>query len=171
MEDPLDVMKKGYKVTSIIGIIGFPIICYNLLNHKGSWINFTFCGWIGICISYLFIEITRYYTDYNFAPVRKIVNVIKLKYKASKTGPATNIIAGISVGLESTGIPIFVIVIGLLSSFYLGEASGIQNKKGELIGGLFGTAVATMGMFTSGVFVLSMSGFGPIADNAGGTQV
>lgn len=81
------------------------------------------CGWIGICISYLFIEITRYYTDYNFTPVRKIVN-------ASKTGPATNIIAGISVGLESTGIPIFVIVIGLLSSYYLGEASGISDKKG-----------------------------------------
>lgn len=60
-------------------------------------------------------------------------------------------------------------MIGLLSSYYLGEASGIANKKGEMIGGLFGTAVATMGMFTSGVFVLSMSGFGPIADNAGGT--
>jgi hypothetical protein len=38
MEDPLDIMKKGYKVTSIIGIIGFPIICYNFLNYKGSWI-------------------------------------------------------------------------------------------------------------------------------------
>ena len=61
-----------------------------------------------------------------------------------------------------------MIVVGLLSSYYLGDASGITNKKGELIGGLFGTAVATMGMFTSGVFVLSMSGFGPIADNAGG---
>ena len=55
-----------------------------------------------------------------------------------------------------------------MSSFYLGKFSGIKDKQGELIGGIFGTAVATMGMFTSGVFVLSMSGFGPIADNAGG---
>lgn len=61
-----------------------------------------------------------------------------------------------------------VIVTGLLGSFYLGKFSGIKDKQGELIGGIFGTAVATMGMFTSGVFVLSMSGFGPIADNAGG---
>jgi len=61
MEDPLDVMKKGYKITSIIGIFGFPVICYNLLNHNGSWVYFTCCGWIGIIISYLFIEITRYF--------------------------------------------------------------------------------------------------------------
>lgn len=46
--------------------------------------------------------------------------------------------------------------------------SGITNEKGECIGGLFGTAIATMGMFCTGIFVLSMSGFGPIADNAGG---
>ena len=81
MEDPLDIMKKGYRVTMILGIIGFPIICYNFLDYKGSWINFTFCGWIGITISYLFIEITRYYTDYNFGPVRKIVNVNKNKLR------------------------------------------------------------------------------------------
>jgi len=61
-----------------------------------------------------------------------------------------------------------LIVVGLLTSFYLGEYSGIKDAKGNNLAGLFGTAVATMGMFTSGVFVLSMSGFGPIADNAGG---
>lgn len=87
----------------------------------------------------------------------------------SKTGGATNIIAGLSVGMESTGLPVLVIVIAVMTSFYLGEASGIMHQEtNEPIGGLFGTAVATMGMFTTGVYVLSMSGFGPIADNAGG---
>ena len=166
-EDPLDVMKKGYRVSMFLGIVGFPLICYKFLNINGSWVEFSLCGWIGIVISYLFIEITRYYTDFNFAPVRKIVNVHKLK-KASRHGPATNIIAGISVGLESTVMPILVIVAGLLLSFKLGEFSGIKNMKGQPIGGLFGTAVATMGMFSTGVFILAMSGFGPIADNAGG---
>ena len=61
MEDPLDVMKKGYKITSIVGIFGFPVICYNLLDHEGSWLYFTCCGWIGIIISYLFNEITNYF--------------------------------------------------------------------------------------------------------------
>jgi H+-translocating diphosphatase len=62
-----------------------------------------------------------------------------------------------------------VISIAIITSFYLGEQSGITDTNtGLLIGGLYGTATATMGMFASGVYVLSMSGFGPIADNAGG---
>ena len=83
-------------------------------------------------------------------------------------GHATNIIAGISVGLESTGPVVIIISIAVLVSYYLGEAAGLTNAEGKAIGGLFGTAIATMGMFSTGVFVLSMSGFGPIADNAGG---
>lgn len=62
-----------------------------------------------------------------------------------------------------------MISIAIITSFYLGEQSGITDTNtGLLIGGLYGTATATMGMFASGVYVLSMSGFGPIADNAGG---
>ena len=83
-------------------------------------------------------------------------------------GHATNIIAGIANGLESTGLPVIIISVAILSSYYLGESSGIVNQHGEKIGGLYGTAIATMGMFATGVYVLSMSGFGPIADNAGG---
>ena len=72
------------------------------------------------------------------------------------------------MGLESTGLPVIVISIAIISSYYLGEGTGIADAKGAMIGGLYATAVATMGMFASGVYVLSMSGFGPIADNAGG---
>ena len=70
--------------------------------------------------------------------------------------------------LESTGLPVIVISISIISAYYLGEGTGIIDSEGIAIGGLYATAVATMGMFASGVFVLSMSGFGPIADNAGG---
>ena len=83
-------------------------------------------------------------------------------------GHATNIITGLSVGLESTGLRVSVRTNALITSVYLGEASGISDARGNIIGGLYGTAIATMGMFASGVYVLSMSGFGPIADNAGG---
>ena len=65
-------------------------------------------------------------------------------------------------------IPILIIVASTLSSYYLGENTGIVDKHGNLIGGLYGTAIATMGMFSTGVFILSMSAYGPIADNAGG---
>jgi len=83
-------------------------------------------------------------------------------------GHATNIITGLSVGLESCGPPVLVISAAIIGSFYLGEASNIKDVDGKLLAGLYGTAIATMGMFASGVYVLSMSGFGPIADNAGG---
>lgn len=83
-------------------------------------------------------------------------------------GHATNIIRGLSVGLESTGLPVLVISVAIITSYYLGEGTGLVDAKGNLIGGLYATAIATMGMFSSGVYVLSMSGFGPIADNAGG---
>lgn len=83
-------------------------------------------------------------------------------------GHATNIITGLSVGLESTGLPVIVIAISIISAYYCGSATGIVDLKGNAIGGLYATAIATMGMFSSGVYVLSMSGFGPIADNAGG---
>lgn len=83
-------------------------------------------------------------------------------------GHATNIITGLSVGLESTGLPVITISVAIITSFYFGEATGLVDSKGNSIGGLYATAIATMGMFSSGVFVLSMSGFGPIADNAGG---
>ena len=166
IEDPLDIMKRGFSVSMLLGTVGFFLIAKFYLTGEKSgfpscWLNFAFCGLVGIVISYLFILTTQYYTDYNYAPVKKIAH-------ASKTGPATNIIAGLSVGLESTGFPIIIISIGILIAYYLGESSGIVNADGHKIGGLFGTAIATMGMFTTGVYVLSMSGFGPIADNAGG---
>lgn len=83
-------------------------------------------------------------------------------------GHATNIITGLSVGLESTGLPVLTISVAIITAFYCGEAIGLTDAKGNAIGGLYATAIATMGMFSSGVYVLSMSGFGPIADNAGG---
>nr|MBA2449817.1 sodium/proton-translocating pyrophosphatase [Chloroflexota bacterium] len=81
---------------------------------------------------------------------------------ASKTGPATNIIAGFAVGLETTGPTAIVIAIALLLSYAFGSASGIES------GGLYGTAVATMGMLTTVAYILAMDTFGPITDNAGG---
>merc|ERR1712166_1331548 len=120
-----------------------------------------FCSCIGVTVSFLFVMITQYYTDYNYGPVQSIA-------KSSMMGHATNIITGLSVGLESCGLPVLTISVAIISSYYLGEATGIKDKQGTLLCGLYATAVATMGMFASGVYVLSMSGFGPIADNAGG---
>lgn len=164
LEDPLAIMKRGYYISISIAAVGFFFICYNFLNienYPGAYLKFYFCGVTGIVVSFMILLVTQYHTDYNFNPVINIA-------KSSRMGHATNIIAGIANGLESTGLPVLIICVAILFSFFLGESSGIMNKNGEKIGGLYGTAIATMGMFATGVYVLSMSGFGPIADNAGG---
>jgi len=163
-EDPLYVLKRGYYVSLALAMGGLFIICRWFLYITAlpsAFMYFYACSVVGVIVSFLFVGITQYYTDYNFPPVQSIA-------QSSQMGHATNIITGLSVGLESTGLPIIVISFGVISSYYLGQATGIQNQEGVMIGGLYGTAIATMGMFASGVYVLSMSGFGPIADNAGG---
>jgi H(+)-translocating pyrophosphatase len=158
------VLKRGYYVSLILAVLGLFFICKNFLNIPtlpSAYFYFFMCSTIGVVVSFLFIKITQYYTDYTFEPVRGIA-------RSSQMGHATNIITGLSVGLESTGLPVIVISIAIISAYYCGEATGITDAKGNAIGGLYATAIATMGMFSSGVYVLSMSGFGPIADNAGG---
>ncbi|RWV94456.1 hypothetical protein GW17_00043002 [Ensete ventricosum] len=111
--------------------------------------------------AYAFVWITKYYTDYKHEPVR----VLAL---SSATGHGTNIIAGVSLGLESTALPVLVISIAIISAYWLGNTSGLVDESGSPTGGLFGTAVATMGMLSTAAYVLTMDMFGPIADNAGG---
>jgi len=87
---------------------------------------------------------------------------VKSIAEASQTGPATNIIAGVAVGLECTAIPVIVISIAIIASYYIGGMSGVPHA------GLFGTAVATMGMLGTAAYILAMDTFGPISDNAQG---
>jgi len=157
-------MKRGYYISITLAGVAFFFVCKYFLYTSTvpyAYLYFFGCGFTGIMVSFMILLVTQYYTDYHFAPVIHIA-------KSSKMGHATNIIAGIANGLESTGLPVLIISFAILFSHYLGENAGFVNEHGEKIGGLFGTAIATMGMFATGVYVLSMSGFGPIADNAGG---
>jgi K(+)-stimulated pyrophosphate-energized sodium pump len=153
-EDPMKALSRGYYITAVLAMIGFFIASRWLLGAE-YYFNFFLCGLIGVLTSIAFVIITIYYTDYRFRPVMSIA-------KASQTGPATNIITGIAVGMESTGYPILVIAAAIVGAYFLGEHSGLQHA------GLFGTAVATMGMLASAAYILAMDTFGPITDNAGG---
>jgi K(+)-stimulated pyrophosphate-energized sodium pump len=153
-EDPMKALNRGYYVTAILAMIGFYTASRWLLGNE-YYFNFFLCGLIGVFTSIAFVLITQYYTEYRYRPVKSIAI-------ASQTGPATNIIAGIAVGMESTGYPILVIATAIVSAYLLGEGSGLQHA------GLFGTAVATMGMLATAAYILAMDTFGPITDNAGG---
>ncbi len=156
--DPMSALNRGFYVTCVLSLVGFFGASKWLLASETApqaYLYFFGCGVIGILTSLAFVFITQYYTEYKYRPVKSIAD-------ASKTGPATNIIMGIAVGLESTVFPIIVISIAVLASYALGTNSGLAHA------GLFGTAVATMGMLGTAGYILAMDTFGPITDNAGG---
>ncbi|KAJ0966579.1 hypothetical protein J5N97_023496 [Dioscorea zingiberensis] len=164
IEDPMTILQKGYSVTIFFAVLTFGLSTRWLLYTEqapSAWLNFALCGLVGIITAYAFVWITKYYTDYKHEPVRILA-------ASSSTGHGTNIIAGISLGLESTALPVLVISIAIISAFWLGHTSGLLDESGNPTGGLFGTAVATMGMLSTAAYVLTMDMFGPIADNAGG---
>src|SRR5262249_13525032 len=115
-KDPMAALNKGYAVSAFLAIVGFGIASKWLLANERSpdaWWMYFACGIIGVLTSWAFVWITQYYTEYRYRPVREIAN-------ASITGPATNIISGIAVGLECTLMPVIVISIAILSSYMIG---------------------------------------------------
>ena len=157
-EDPMHALNRGYMATAVLAAAGFTGGTWWLLNPvtaPHAWWHFAVCGVIGIATSIAFVYITQYYTEYRYRPVQSIA-------AASVTGPATNIIAGFAVALECTALPTFAIGVAIIASYKIGAASGLEHA------GLFGTAVATMGMLGTAAYILAMDTFGPITDNAGG---
>src|SRR5258706_10556444 len=125
------------------------------------WLYFFGAGVVGLATSVAFVYITQFYTAGSYRPVREIA-------EASKTGPATNIISGTAVGFETTFVTAITIGIALFASHWLGDKAGLVSSDGHNVGGIFGTAVATMGMLMTTAYILAMDTFGPITDNAGG---
>ena len=167
-EDPMSALNRGFYVTSALALCGFAGAVYMMLNGPGvAWGWLLSCGVVGMCTAFLFVWITQYYTESRYRPVQSIA-------EASLTGPATNIISGIAVGMETPAMPVIVISAALLLSYYFGVRglSGAVDAHGFAIAnyakGIYGTAIATMGMLSCAAYILAMDTFGPITDNAGG---
>jgi Inorganic pyrophosphatase len=165
--NPMVQLQKGYRVAMTLAVVGFYFITKWLLDvEDGAWsstssFNFFLCGVTGMVCAYIIVLSTQYYTDYEYKPVQSIS-------EASTTGHGTNIIVGVSVGMRATFIPTITVAISVLVAYHLGSSTGIGDGHNA---GLFGTAVATMGMLSNAVYILSMNNFGPIADNAGGKNI
>ena len=163
-EAPMSALNRGYLVTTILAAILFGFAAWAMLQPSAvpgsnpdpnTWIYYWLCGITGMVVAFLYVWITQYYTESRYRNVRGIA-------KASETGPATNIIEGFSVGLEATALPAVTVAIALLVAYWLGTITNLPN------GGLYGTAIATMGMLSTAAYILAMDTFGPIVDNGAG---
>jgi K(+)-stimulated pyrophosphate-energized sodium pump len=150
-KNPMNALNRGYYVTLVLSVLGLLFAVETMLR---SWYLFG-AGMVGIVASIAVVYTTQYYTGARFRPVKAIVD-------ASRTGPATNVVIGTAVGYETTLATTVVIGVALLLAYYLGTRAGIPT------GGVFGTAVATMGMLMPCPYILSEDTFGPITDNANG---
>lgn len=164
-EDAMKSLMRGYAVCLVIATLLMVVCCRVLLFSASApyaWLYFSGCGFVGIMLSWAFVLITDYYTGTDHKPVADIA-------QSALQGHGTVVITGLAVGMESTGLPAICISVALLTAYWLGKKSGLTTEKGDTEqAGIYGTAVATMGMLVTVGFVLAMDTFGPISDNAGG---
>ena len=165
-EDPMNILNRGYWATTLLSAVGLAVTCAVMLQTGGSnaWVYFFGAGVVGLATSVAFVYITQFYTAGSYRPVRELA-------EASRTGAATNIIAGTAVGFETTLVTAVTISIAIFASHWLGQQAALAaNLVGTDVDkfGIFGTAVATMGMLMTTAYILAMDTFGPITDNAGG---
>jgi K(+)-stimulated pyrophosphate-energized sodium pump len=167
----MNQLNIGYYISCVVSAIGIFVGCYLLLGSGNvtanygipAWIWFSLAGCVGILLCFAFVFITQYYTAGTWRPVREIA-------EASLTGPATTILMGITIGFECVVAPVLAISAALGLSYFFGSQVHIGAVNAGVISdsGIFGTAVATVGMLMSCAYILTMDTFGPITDNAGG---
>ncbi len=145
----MGALYRGMIVAGVLALIGFYFASQSVFAGAAgvSQTAIFICALIGILITGLITFITEYYTGSQFSPVQRIA-------RASITGHATNIIAGLAVSMQATALPAIVIVIGILVSY------GLAN--------VYGVGIAVMAMLSMAGIVVAIDSFGPITDNAGG---
>lgn len=139
----MGALYKGVIAAGVFSAIGFYYVTMNL----GIDIKLFYAGLVGLGITLAINLITDYYTSTKHYPVYSIA-------EASQTGPGTNIITGLAVGLQSTFFPTLVISAGIIIAYNLA--------------GIYGIAIAAVAMLSTTGIIVAVDSFGPITDNAGG---
>ncbi len=151
----MSALYKGLFVSGGLAAVAFFPVTTNMMDGIGgvSGVSYFIAALLGLVVTLALVFITDYFTATGYSPVQEVA-------KASETGHATNIIAGLAVGMQSTAWPVVVIVVAILLSF------GICGGAGG--GGLYGVAIAAVAMLSMAGIVVAIDAFGPVTDNAGG---
>ncbi len=152
-EKLIGALSRGLYGSSIgIAVLSLPVVyILQLPNAIAVWISILTGLVVGIVVG----KATEYYTSHAYKPTREIA-------RQASTSSATLLIEGLAVGMESAGIPVVAIVIGIAVSFYT------MGGVGNISMGLYGVGIAAVGMLSTLGFTLATDAYGPIADNAGG---
>lgn len=149
----LGALRRGTYIASVLVAISAFFIVKLILGENNLGIYFSILSGLiaGILIGYF----TEYYTSENYKPTRKLADM-------TKTGSATTIIGGLSLGMISTAFPVIIVSISIIISFLVSGGS----KDFSL--GLYGIAISAVGMLSTLGITLATDAYGPVADNAGG---
>jgi len=152
-KNPAGALRKGTYAASIIVVLASAALS---VAYFGTEFYKTFCSVVvGLVVGVIIGSITEVFTSGDYKHVKKIA-------EQSETGPATNIISGISTGMMSTMLPIVLISIAILVAFFV--SGGVANPTA----GVYGIALAAVGMLSTTGITIAVDAYGPVADNAGG---
>ena len=155
--NPLGALNVALIIAAAIAIVLDFIFGQSLFGNASVGYYLLASAIVGIIIVVVIENVANYFTSYNYSPVKQIA-------ESSNTGAATNFLAGYATGLRSTAPSALVLVVGILSSYYL----GYSGSGGSILMGVYSTAIATMSMLSLTGIVMSIDSFGPITDNANG---
>ncbi len=160
----LKSMSFGTNMAAILsGVATFGILALVFGTQNSDWWHFSCSVVAGLCAGVVIGKATEYYTSHSYKPTQKLA-------EASKTGPATVIINGVGLGMVSTAIPVIAIVVAIVLAYLFAIGFDVQNMMtaAALSKGLYGVAIAAVGMLSTLGITLATDAYGPIADNAGG---
>jgi len=153
-------LNTGTYVAAVLEVAAMAWLFYHWSTREGAdparmW----YLGAVvaGLIAGILIGKITEYYCSDHYSPVKKIA-------ESSETGAATNIIAGLGTGMMSTALPILVVGAAIATSYYLGNLAVPDND----LSGIYGIALAALGMLSITAITVGVDAYGPVADNAGG---